>query len=217
MRQRTTTPSSTVGLSRNRPGRSLSLPSGARSPHLSFADQTAADGRMPQPSASIPERFGINGNSTKRLPRFRVERMPGGGRLERGGVMTLQSPTMPRRLPPGCYEDTDRHGVIRIYYRAKATPRRLAFAVCLGRQRLWRHTTTSQRPSRPDKGNGIAPGTWRWLCVHYFAECAEYKRLDARTQHVRRQILEATFDEPIAPGRRNSSANFRFPNDGGCS
>jgi hypothetical protein len=26
-----------------------------------------------------------------------------------------------------------------------------------------------------------------------------YKRLDRRTQHVRRQILEAKFDEPIAP------------------
>ena len=28
----------------------------------------------------------------------------------------------------------------------------------------------------------------------------EYKRLDKRTQHVRRQILESTYDEPIAPG-----------------
>jgi integrase len=45
----------------------------------------------------------------------------------------------------------------------------------------------------------ITPSTWRWLCVRYFAECTEYKRLDKRTQHVRRQILEGTYDEPIAP------------------
>jgi integrase len=50
-----------------------------------------------------------------------------------------------------------------------------------------------------DRSRSALPGTWRWLCVHYFAECADYKRLDARTQHVRRQILEGTFDEPIAP------------------
>ena len=50
-----------------------------------------------------------------------------------------------------------------------------------------------------DRSRAALPGTWRWLCVRYFSECAEYKRLDARTQRVRRQILEGTFDEPIAP------------------
>jgi hypothetical protein len=50
------------------------------------------------------------------------------------------------------------------------------------------------------KNKGLTPGTWRWLCVRYFAECAEFKRLDPRTQHVRRMILEGTFDEVIAPG-----------------
>jgi integrase len=50
------------------------------------------------------------------------------------------------------------------------------------------------------KGKGIAPGTWRWLCVKYFAECADYLRLDERTKRVRRGILETTFDEPISPG-----------------
>jgi hypothetical protein len=47
---------------------------------------------------------------------------------------------------------------------------------------------------------GITPGTWRWLCTRYFAESADYLRLDDRTNRVRRGILEATFDEPIAPG-----------------
>ena len=54
--------------------------------------------------------------------------------------------------------------------------------------------------AEPSRKSGIAAGTWRWLCVKYFAECADYKRLDPQTQHVRRLILESTFDEPIAPG-----------------
>jgi hypothetical protein len=49
------------------------------------------------------------------------------------------------------------------------------------------------------KVRGIILGTWRWLCVKYFAECADYLRLDERTKRVRRGMLEATFDEPIAP------------------
>ena len=61
----------------------------------------------------------------------------------------------------------------------------------------------------PITSKGISPGTWRWLCVRYFGECADYLRLDERTRRVRRGILEATFDEPIAPG---SSKFFRdFP------
>ena len=27
-----------------------------------------------------------------------------------------------------------------------------------------------------EQGNQL-PGTWRWLCVRYFAECADYLRL----------------------------------------
>ena len=118
---------------------------------------------------------------------------------------------MPRRLPSGCIEDRDRHGNIRIYFRSKSRPKvRLRgtpwtpefmadYEVAKGI-----NATASSSRTR-----AVAPGTWRWLCIRYFAECAEYKRLDARTQHVRRQILEATFDEPIAPG---SSKFFRdFP------
>ena len=56
------------------------------------------------------------------------------------------------------------------------------------------------------KARGITPGTWRWLCTRYFAECADYLRLDGRTKRVRRGIIEATFDEPIAP---NSPLFFR--------
>jgi hypothetical protein len=55
-----------------------------------------------------------------------------------------------------------------------------------------------------------------WLCVRYFAECADFKRLEARTRHVRRMILESTFDEPIAPGSSKFFRDFSaFPNGHG--
>ena len=116
--------------------------------------------------------------------------------------------TMPRRLPPGCIEDRDRHGNVRIYYRAKGrpkvrlrgTPWTLEFMAAY---------QAAKGEAAPTHAKGIPSGTWRWLCTRYFGECAEYKRLDARTQRVRRQILEATYDEPITPV---SSKFFRdFP------
>src|SRR4029450_3856665 len=49
--------------------------------------------------------------------------------------------------------------------------------------------------------------TWHWLCALYFAS-PEFKRLEASTQSVRRRILEATCKEPVAPGERETFANF---------
>jgi integrase len=70
------------------------------------------------------------------------------------------------------------------------------------------YATARNNPSATPS-NHITSGTWRWLCVKYFAECAEYLQLDERTKRVRRGVLEGTFDEPIAPG---SSKLFRdFP------
>ncbi len=38
-------------------------------------------------------------------------------------MSSLASPSMPRRLPAGCVEDRDRHGNLRVYYRAKGRPK----------------------------------------------------------------------------------------------
>jgi integrase len=54
--------------------------------------------------------------------------------------------------------------------------------------------------SAASRSRASIPRTWGWLCVKYFSESADYKRLDPQTRRVRRLILEATFDEPIAPG-----------------
>src|SRR5262245_60827938 len=123
-------------------------------------------------------------------------------------MRALALATMPRRLPPGCIEDRDRHGNIRIYYRAKGRPK-VRLRGTPWTPEFMTEYQAAKGEAAPTKTKGIASGTWRWLCTRYFAECAEYKRLDARTQHVRRQILEATYDEPITPV---SSKFFRdFP------
>ena len=123
--------------------------------------------------------------------------------------MTVACPAMPRRLPPGCYEDRDRHGNVRIYYRAPGRPKKTRIRGVPWTPEFMGAYETAKDQVAPLPGKGITPGTWRWLCVRYFTECADYKRLDARTQRVRRQILETTFDEPIAP---RSSKFFRdFP------
>jgi integrase len=116
-------------------------------------------------------------------------------------MSTIASSAMPRRLPPGCVEDRDRHGNIRIYYRSKGRPKARL------RGTPWTPEFMAEYDAAKDVEISVAsrsraaiPGTWRWLCIRYFAECADYRRLDPRVQHVRRQILEGTFDEPIAPG-----------------
>ena len=125
-------------------------------------------------------------------------------------MSALASSAMPRRLPPGCVEDRDRHGNIRIYFRSnnrpkvrlRGTPWTSEFMADYEAAKGIDATASSSR------SRAVVPGTWRWLCVRYFAECAEYKRLDRRTQHVRRMILEGTFDEVIAPGSAKLFRDF---------
>src|SRR5262249_37247430 len=102
--------------------------------------------------------------------------------------MTLvNSNTMPKRLPPGCIEDVDRHGNVRIYYRAKGRPKARIRGTPWTREFMEALEVAKGEPL-PKKQSGITTGTWRWLCTKYFAECADFKRLDPRTQHVRRAI-----------------------------
>jgi integrase len=106
---------------------------------------------------------------------------------------------MPRRLPPGCVEDRDRHGNLRVYYRGKNRPKvRLRGMPWTGP--FMAEYEEAKSDTSPVRSKEITAGTWRWLCVKYFAECADYLRLDVRSKCVRRGVLEATFDEPIAPG-----------------
>ena len=125
-------------------------------------------------------------------------------RLDGCRMSKLDSPAMVRRLPPYCIEDIDKHGNVRVYYRIKGRPKvRL-------RGTPWTQSFMEQyevaKGQIPTITNNAITGTWRWLCIKYFSEDANYKRTEKGTQRVRRRILESTFDEPIAPG---SSKFFR--------
>jgi integrase len=113
-------------------------------------------------------------------------------------MSAIASLAMPRRLPPGCVEDRDRHGNVRIYLRVKGRPKTRLRGTPWTPEFMAVYDAAKGQ-STPIVGKDIAPGTWRWLCVRYLAECADYLRLDSRTKRVRRGILENTFDEPIAP------------------
>ena len=122
----------------------------------------------------------------------------------------MQAPNMPRRLPPGCVEDIDRHGNIRIYYRAKGRPKVRLRGPPWTPQYMAEYEA-AKTETAPIKSAGICPDTWRWLCVRYFAECSDYHRLDDTTKRTRRWMLEATFDEPIAPGSPKLFRDFPLP------
>jgi integrase len=108
---------------------------------------------------------------------------------------------MPRRLPPGCVEDEDRHGTLRVYYRPTKKSKKVRLrGTPWGPEFMAEYEAAKGNAAPQEKRAEISPGTWRWLCVRYMAECTEYKRLDQRTRHVRKLILETTYEEPIAPG-----------------
>lgn len=104
---------------------------------------------------------------------------------------------MPRRLPKYCFEDEDRHGNIRIYFRRRKGDKKI---------RLRGTPFTEPFMEAYDAAKaGVANigrvrhGTWEWLCREYFAS-GGFMRLASRTQLIRRRRLTATFSEPIRPG-----------------
>lgn len=121
------------------------------------------------------------------------------------------------------YEDTDRHGNVRIYFwrgkghrkvRIHETPGSKEFRDAYDAAAA---LDTLKRSETPEQAAGLAPhspltlakpGTYRWLCSRYMAECADYLQCDSQTRRTRRQILENTYDEPIAPGSSKIFADF---------
>lgn len=104
------------------------------------------------------------------------------------------------------YEDTDRHGNVRIYVRRpgmkkvrlRKTPGTQEFLEEYHNALAGRlEPAAGERPVRAPAGKG----TLRWLCEQYYRS-AEYKRLEPRTQRVRRLILDGVCkrdgDKPYA-------------------
>ena len=105
------------------------------------------------------------------------------------------------------YENVDRHGNVRLYFRRPEIRVRLRekpfseefWAKYYELLRLYE----SGGLCRPGASRSLQPsaGSWRWLCVQYY-KSAPYKRLDEGTQRTRRGILESTCNE------RSSASEF---------
>jgi len=111
-------------------------------------------------------------------------------------------------------EDTDRHGNVRVYFRKRGMPKvRLRGSPGSDEFMVQYNALLSGKPLNAGSGDQKAigrpkPGSWRGLCVDYFSSTAFLNGLDVRTQRVRRAILEATYDEPLAPSSKDTFAEL---------
>ena len=92
-------------------------------------------------------------------------------------------------------EDVDRHGNVRLYVRRKGRPKIRLRAKPGTAEFLdeYRDALAGRVHTPPDAEDKIGPrstkGSLRWLCEQYY-QSAEFQRLQPRTRHVRRLILD---------------------------
>jgi integrase len=110
---------------------------------------------------------------------------------------------------PYLYKDRDRHGNVRYYFRRnrkktriRARPGTLEFQT---EYDALLEASTSSNITKAVETPKV--GTYRWLCEQYLRS-TDFNQLDPKTQHVRRQVLEHTWAEPIAPGANETFADF---------
>jgi integrase len=121
---------------------------------------------------------------------------------------------MVQRLPKGCVEDKDRHGNIRIYFRKKGYKKIRLKGIPFTPDFMVQYEE-AQKTVFPRQGilsRPLLQNTWSWLCLRYFNESADFKRLDSRTGIVRRRILEGTFTEKITPESNKFFADIPLAN-----
>lgn len=94
---------------------------------------------------------------------------------------------------PHVVADRDRYGIVRLYYRRKGKPKVRLFETpgteAFARELDAAKTATEAAPTRA-RDDAIDPASLRGLCLGYFKSSA-FSLLDARTQRVRRLILES--------------------------
>jgi hypothetical protein len=71
----------------------------------------------------------------------------------------LELGNMPRRLPPGCIEDADRHGNVRIYCRVRGRPKVRIRGTPWTPEFMAAYEEAKGAAAAPSKKSGIAVGT----------------------------------------------------------
>lgn len=111
---------------------------------------------------------------------------------------------------PYLYEDVDRHGNVRLYFWRGKGRRKTRIRERLNTPAFhaaYQAAVAASERAVVDSGSETKPLSYRWLCEQFFAS-AQFRSLDSRTQRVRRQLLEHTWEEPIAPSSKEVFANF---------
>jgi len=106
---------------------------------------------------------------------------------------------MPKRLPPHCVEDIDRHGNVRVYLRLPGQKKVRLKGMAWSPEFMLAYGAAMEGEEPKVRGRKGKTGTWKWLCQEYFAS-TEFLKCTLHTQTVQRQRLEAIFDEPTKPG-----------------
>jgi integrase len=117
------------------------------------------------------------------------------------------------------YEDVDRHGNVRLYFWRGEGHRKIRLREVPGTPQFLRAYTAAHDADtlKAAAGSGFdqtirlpKPGTWGWLCNEYLGS-GEFKQLGHHTRRRRRQLLEHTWDEPIAPNAKEKFIDFPLP------
>lgn len=103
------------------------------------------------------------------------------------------------RLPKYCYEEKDRHGNWRIYFRKRGQRKVRLHGESHSPEFLAQYAEALKASTEPSltTRSKVQFGTWRWLCEQYM-KSAEFHKLSRSTTDTRRRILESTWKEPIA-------------------
>lgn len=111
------------------------------------------------------------------------------------------------------YQDVDARGNVRLYFWRGRGHRKIRIREPFGSTEFRTaynaaHAGDTKKATDDARSGDIQPGTWRWLCTRYFKESAKYLCLGSRTRLIRKQTLEHTFTEPIAPNDARTFGEF---------
>jgi hypothetical protein len=95
---------------------------------------------------------------------------------------------LPRRLPPNCVEDVDRHGNVRVYLRIRGQPKVRLRGVVWTPEFMAEYTAHRTATRGATGLSAIKQETWRWLCTKYFTS---FQSPPTHYQTVLRQRLQA--------------------------
>jgi integrase len=109
---------------------------------------------------------------------------------------------------PYVHTDRDsRSGAVRIYFRRRLGAPKVRLRAPVGSPEFLAEYKAALEAGESAATDQIKPRTYAWLIAQYVAS-SEFRALDARTQRVRRGILDSTCLEPTSLGAKETFADF---------